>query len=469
MRKQTHPTYIGIIALCFLYVGSAYMSQSYRLMAFYDDKIVDVITSVFNYLLQAAGILIFSLGLIRKPEIFRKRRLFITLLITGAFFMLLSQLVSNGLIIQLSGYIFNLHIGIYFGYYLTMLAQNVPANKSGLSFGIAYGIASIGTFLLSLLHGGTFVESKEIAAIYILLAGITMALVVHAEDIDVPSKHVHHKNESYANADADAEVKESTNILSLDYIKRIGVNQIIIIIALITIISVTSSGLYYSLPVASNVNWLLIRAFYAIGLILCGFIMDKSRFVGSIFTIASLAYPLIFVALIGDGVNSTVALACSYVFRGFITIYYITAFTDLGADDPKLLPLAPIGLMISRAVEALVSLILLLIPIPEVTQLVGSAICFLPLLAIFVISMNKKFAPAPVTPEKRFATYAAKYDLTSREMEILQCLSDGLSDSEIADKYFISKNTVRFHVSNLLKKTGSASRVDAVRSLNKFE
>lgn len=461
MRKQTHPTYIGIIAICFLYVGSAYMSQSYRLMDFYDERTVDIISSVFNYLMQAIGILIFSLGLVKRPEIFGKRKTFIVLLVTGAFFMIASQLSDSGLIVQLAGYIFNLHIGVYFGYYLTMLAQNISPNKSGLSFGIAYGIASIGTFLMSLVRGGTFVESKEIAAIYILLAGLTMVLVFHAKDITYPL--------SRKSGDKAENASEEQRLSKMDYINNIGVNHIIIIIALITIISVMSSGLYYSLPVASNVNWLLIRAFYAIGLIVCGLIMDKSRLIGSICTIASLAYPLIFVALIGDGVNSTVALAFSYIFRGFITIYYVTVFTDLGYNDQRLLPLAAIGLMISRAVEAVVSLVLLLVPVPEVAQLIGSAICFLPLLAIFVIDMSKRFAPAPVTPEKKFALYAEKYDLTSREMEILKCLTEGLSDSEIADKFYISKNTVRFHVSNLLKKTESTSRVDAVRSLDKFE
>ena len=56
----------------------------------------------------------------------------------------------------------------------------------------------------------------------------------------------------------------------------------------------------------------------------------------------------------------------------------------------------------------------------------------------------------------------------SREMEILKCLKEGMSDSEIAEKFYISKNTVRFHVSNLLKKTNSSSRVHAVQSLDKF-
>lgn len=446
MKKPTNLTYIGIIAVCFLFAGSAYMSQSYRLMDYYDERTVDIISSVCNYLLQGLGILIFSLGLHKKPEIFKQRKFFIILLASGAFFMAISQLANSGALIQFSGYIFNLHIGVYFGYYLTMLAENIPKNKAGLSFGIAYGIASIGTFLLSLIRDGSFLVSKEIVAIYLLLVGVTMALVFMTKDIHV----------------------DSVSSL-MDYVKRISVNHIMGIIALITIISVMSSGLYYSLPVAANVNWLLIRAFYAIGLILCGFIMDKSRLIGEICAIASLAYPLIFVALIGDGVNGTVALAFSYIFRGFITIYYITAFTDLGAENPKLLPLAPIGLMVSRVVEGIVSLVLLMIPISEVAQLVFSAICFLPLLVLFVVTMSKKYAPAPVSQEKHFAMYAEKYDLTSREMEILKCLCDGMSDSEIADKYFISRNTVRFHVSNLLKKTGSASRVDAVRSLSKFE
>jgi NarL family two-component system response regulator LiaR len=48
--------------------------------------------------------------------------------------------------------------------------------------------------------------------------------------------------------------------------------------------------------------------------------------------------------------------------------------------------------------------------------------------------------------------------LTSREVEELQLVAQGLSNQEIADKLFIGKATVRSHVSNILSKRHLASR-----------
>lgn len=53
--------------------------------------------------------------------------------------------------------------------------------------------------------------------------------------------------------------------------------------------------------------------------------------------------------------------------------------------------------------------------------------------------------------------------LTGREIEILQLVSEGLTSREIADKLYISENTVKNHVRNVLEKTGLTSRHDAVR------
>jgi NarL family two-component system response regulator LiaR len=52
--------------------------------------------------------------------------------------------------------------------------------------------------------------------------------------------------------------------------------------------------------------------------------------------------------------------------------------------------------------------------------------------------------------------------LTDRELEILQAMVDGLSNPEIAKKLFVSRSTVKFHVSNILMKLGAASRTEAV-------
>jgi len=52
--------------------------------------------------------------------------------------------------------------------------------------------------------------------------------------------------------------------------------------------------------------------------------------------------------------------------------------------------------------------------------------------------------------------------LTDRELDILQLMVDGLSNPEIAKKLFVSRSTVKFHVSNILMKLGATSRTEAV-------
>lgn len=53
--------------------------------------------------------------------------------------------------------------------------------------------------------------------------------------------------------------------------------------------------------------------------------------------------------------------------------------------------------------------------------------------------------------------------LTGREIEILLKVSEGLTSRAIADELYISENTVKNHIRNVLDKTGLGSRHDAVR------
>lgn len=55
------------------------------------------------------------------------------------------------------------------------------------------------------------------------------------------------------------------------------------------------------------------------------------------------------------------------------------------------------------------------------------------------------------------------YDITfsARELEVLQCLTAGLSNEKIADKLFISVNTVKTHLSKIFEKLDAKNRTEA--------
>ena len=53
--------------------------------------------------------------------------------------------------------------------------------------------------------------------------------------------------------------------------------------------------------------------------------------------------------------------------------------------------------------------------------------------------------------------------LTPRELEILQLMADGLSNREIAERVFVSENTVKTHSSRVFDKLGARRRTQAVQ------
>lgn len=54
------------------------------------------------------------------------------------------------------------------------------------------------------------------------------------------------------------------------------------------------------------------------------------------------------------------------------------------------------------------------------------------------------------------------HDLTEREREVLALMAEGITNPQIADKLFVSRSTIKFHVSSILSKLGAASRTEAV-------
>ncbi len=66
-----------------------------------------------------------------------------------------------------------------------------------------------------------------------------------------------------------------------------------------------------------------------------------------------------------------------------------------------------------------------------------------------------------VTTTGQMAT-ALIQQLTKRELDILQLVADGATNVEIADRLFVSYNTVKFHMKNLYGKLGAKNRVSLI-------
>ena len=55
------------------------------------------------------------------------------------------------------------------------------------------------------------------------------------------------------------------------------------------------------------------------------------------------------------------------------------------------------------------------------------------------------------------------FGITKRELEILELMAQGMSNREIADKLFVSENTVKTHSSRLFDKLSAKRRTQAVQ------
>src|SRR4051812_10369076 len=70
-------------------------------------------------------------------------------------------------------------------------------------------------------------------------------------------------------------------------------------------------------------------------------------------------------------------------------------------------------------------------------------------------------AAPPATPFVRDAAQVERLGVTPRELEILELIAEGLSNREIAEKVFVSENTVKTHSSRLFDKLGARRRTQA--------
>lgn len=80
-----------------------------------------------------------------------------------------------------------------------------------------------------------------------------------------------------------------------------------------------------------------------------------------------------------------------------------------------------------------------------------------PMLDVMIRTMNGENVYPDTSPRVKLGI-AYNNEFTSREIDVLRAMTDGLSNPEIAEKLGMSVNTVKYHINNLMSKTGIESR-----------
>lgn len=75
-------------------------------------------------------------------------------------------------------------------------------------------------------------------------------------------------------------------------------------------------------------------------------------------------------------------------------------------------------------------------------------------------------APAPFISDE---DQLARLGLSSRELEVLQLMAEGLSNQEIAGRLFVSLNTIKTHSSNIFAKMDVKRRTQAIEQAKKLK
>jgi DNA-binding CsgD family transcriptional regulator len=74
-----------------------------------------------------------------------------------------------------------------------------------------------------------------------------------------------------------------------------------------------------------------------------------------------------------------------------------------------------------------------------------------------------KEVPVPAEPFAVNEEQLKQLGITKRELEILELIAQGMSNREIAEKLFVSENTVKTHSSRLFDKLSAKRRTQAVQ------
>ena len=425
------------VALCFFLTSTVYMSWVRHLIAQQGGGAADMLSMVAGYTLQAAGLALAALRLKRRPDAdHRQPFILVLLLFTACAAPALISRTAAGAIAF--GLLMNLFCGAIAGYYLYTLAILPEPDCRGVAFGGGYGIATVALGVLALPGGGIILQGSGA-----LLGCVPLALVAAFIASRLPAPHPQETTERPLELPGRELALACATAVLLSLVKNLGFG-------------------FPSADIESGLKPELSRMFYAVGLVAAGFINDRSRKNGAICTATALIIPFIMLGLAGETVSSFICWGLDYLFYGFFSVYRVVLFLDLAARSRRW-ELAPLGLLFGRLGDAAGTALCNLFADSKIALIAITAALFMLTVFLFYRLCLWLYAPKVIrqrSEQEVFDGFSLQHDLSTREQEVLRLLLARRSNGEIAEALFVSESTVKYHVHNLLQKTGCKNRSD---------
>ncbi|MBQ6319778.1 MAG: helix-turn-helix transcriptional regulator [Lachnospiraceae bacterium] len=436
-RKNSLIIFI-IIALSFTWSGAGYLASLYHIMDIVSPEKANIVMEVYDYLFQGLG-LFGTIIYVRFKGTDHIRHLFASGSMAWIIVFFTSLYTNNSPSAIAMDSISAVLIGITTGIYLTLLAT-IKSNR-GFLFGAGWALATVASWLISLAKDGVFLRSRlTVVPCAILVAFSIISVYVFYVDVE-------------ENGEKESFERKYHPVYAGVFILLAGI--------------VFSLGyLFDSSPVATGaVDLELSRCFYAVGLMLAGIVYDRSKRTGLLLCVCALICPFASV-LLTNYPGTTVALyIVNYVFRGFFTVYCVSTFVDYARVSG--LFLAGAGLMFRRIGEPAGALLGIAFDDNPVAITVLTSIFFAAtIIAAAFVQTNTYDLSASTDDDDKLASFRKKYVLSSREEEVLNEVLKGSTNPQIASTLFISENTVKFHIRNLLKKTETSNRKELIALFN---
>ena len=423
MFNKNNLKYILILAIGFFACSSIYLTESTILGEYSDVAFSNRVAVVYANFTMAFGILLFSM-IYRKAKNIRQHYILCMLLtlISLITFFTTDNIILMSVCLCLSCFFGT--SGFCLGYHFALITSNVENNYRGRVFGIGYAIGSISSYLVMNLPNRIFTSYLSII-IYAILILTNILLVIDQKELDVIKK------ETCTNS-----FKSYFKVLSI----------VIILMSFLSVISTDSisisvfdmEGLYQKS-----------RIWYAIGLIISGIVCDKNKELFDIITLSSFIFYLISIVLLNQNISPGIIVSASYFFLGFFVIFRTITFMNLSSKNKSMLFICCYGPMYHILVESCLAIFNNILDYYLILVLLESlALGLLLFVYILFYSRNNR-----VSEDDSIKELSLKYKLSIQEEKVLYLLMQDLSNQEIADKLFVSINTIRNQVASIYKKT----------------